>query len=267
MTTLSPRAGFTLVEVAVVAALGSVLALAVVQAMTTSSRSYEARVDRARAEEDTRSGIELLARELREVSPAQGDLVRLESDGVTFRSATGAGLVCDVELGSTPRLVVRGLNTDFAVSDTVSIFADDATGTAADDAWIDARVTAVDAVEACGQAAVQRLSFAGQAPGFAEARVRSGALVRVLRTRRYELGRWMDEPWLVRIDETGSVPVVGPLDATGPAFDYLDEDGLRTSTPSEVAQVVVDLARPGSATEAADEGSVVSRSIRIQPRN
>lgn len=266
MTDLTRRGGFTLVELLVVTLLGSVLLLAIYQTLVSNQRTYTIQADRVRAQDVVRSGMDILAQELREVSPSEGDIVAMSSDGLTIRSAVRVGLVCDVTLGSTPELEVRTVDGDFAVYDTVAVFADNETNIASDDVWIAARVTGTD-TDVCGSDPVQRLSFGGQEARFTADSVRAGALIRSLRTRRYERATWNGEPYLVRIDESGTSPLVGPLGPSGPSFTYLDEDENVTSVPADVRQIIVELKQPGRSTDFTGDRVTASQSIQIYPRN
>lgn len=266
MTDAPRRGGFTLVELLVVAVLGAVLLLAIYQTLVSNQRTYTIQADRVRAQEVVRSGLDILAQELREVSPREGDIVAMSSTGLTVRSAARAGLVCDVTLGSTPQLKVLTVGADFAVYDTVAVFADNETNIASDDTWIAARVTGTG-TDVCDSEVAQRLSFGGQEPRFTADSVRTGALIRSYRTRRYERATWNGEPYLVRIDASGTSPLVGPLGPSGPSFTYLDEDENVTGVAADVRQIIVELKQPGRSTDFTGDRVTASQSIQIYPRN
>jgi len=263
----SRRGGFTLVELLVVTVLGALLLVAIYQTLVSNQRTYTIQADRVRAQEVVRSGLDILAQELREISPSEGDIVSMASDGLTLRSATRAGLVCAVTISTSPELKVRTIDANFAPHDTVAVFADNNANIVSDDGWIAARVTDTDDTDSCGSDPAQRLVFGGQEAGFIADSVRTGALIRAFRTRRYERGTWNGEPYLVRVDESGTQPLVGPLGTTGPSFTYLDDAGNATTVTTEVAQVVVELKRPGESTDFTGDRVVVSRSVHIYPRN
>lgn len=267
MTDFERRGGFSLVELLIVAVLGVVLLLAVYQTLISNQRTYTTQADRVRAQEVVRSGLDVLSQELREISPSEGDIVAMSSDGLTIRSATRVGLVCDVTISTSPELKVRTIDASFARDDTVGVFADNNANIASDDAWVAARVTDTDDSDACGSDPAQRLVFGGQEARFTADSVRVGALIRGFRTRRYERATWNGEPYLVRIDQSGRSPLVGPLGPTGPSFTYLDEHGDATSVETDVAQIVVELTRPGKSTNFAGDRVIASRFVQIYPRN
>ena len=164
------------------------------------------------------------------------------------------GVVCNVSSSSPPALTVIKVGDWFADEDSVFIFADNQTNLSSDDAWVDARVSAVDTSGVtCGSATAQRLYFSGQSSKFTAPggdSVRSGAPLRSFVYYTYGLGTWDGKTYLGRLGSGGGgllgagsekwVPLVGPLKATdGVEFTYLDSIGNVTTTTTEVRQIQV----------------------------
>jgi hypothetical protein len=137
---------------------------------------------------------------------------------------------------------------DFAVGDSVFVFADNNERDDDDDDWIRAQVTAVLA-GTCPQdgSAARLISFTGQGGLFTADSVRVGAPVRSYTTVRFGLTTLYGDVYLGRAEGNAALsPVAGPLRATtGIQFIYRDALGAVTTTPANVRQIVVTV-RSGS---------------------
>lgn len=256
--------GFTLVELLVVTVLGAVLFVASMQIMVTNQRAYAAQASQIRGQRSIRAAVDLLYGELREISARGGDLIAMGSSAMTVRSMRGFGVVCSVARSDPAVLTVLEVADRFAAGDSVFVFAD-IEGAHPEDAWIAARVTAVDTTARCDGREAQTLTFAGQGPEFTRAgrdRVGPGAPVRRFARYTYGLVDHDGESWLGRTAPDGTeVALVGPLQpASGLDFAYLDEAGMVTTVPTDVRQIVLTVRTPGGPVGAI--GEVAADSIR-----
>jgi len=252
--------GFTLMEFLVVAVLGTVVLLAVLQTLIINQRTYAAQGARIQGQQAIRAAADVLFGEIRELSPQGGDLLNMAATAFTVRSMRKFGVVCDVSKASPPVLRVMRVGSWFEDSDSVFVFADNETDVSADDAWIAAQVTAIDTSKACGSSPAQALSFAGQGPLFTADSVRTGAPVRSYVHYTFGLITYGGDSYLGRIDAGGSrVPLVGPLTPSGLRFVYLDSLGAATSYRSDVRQIEVTIRTSSEARNA--QGEIVSDSL------
>jgi prepilin-type N-terminal cleavage/methylation domain-containing protein len=244
------RLGFTLVELLIVTVLGSLVLLAALQVLLTNQRTYTAQNAAISGQQSTRMALELLFNELRQVSPQGGDILMMSSDSLRVRMMRKFTRTCAVNtiLGVPVLTTVDIGPVDFAVGDSVFVFADNDERDDDDDAWFRARVTAV-AAGTCPQdgSAARLISFTGQSALFTADSVRIGAPVRSFTSVRFGLTTLYGDPYLGRAEGTAALsPVAGPLRAgTGIQFVYRDAMGAVTSTPTDVRQIVVTV-RSGS---------------------
>jgi prepilin-type N-terminal cleavage/methylation domain-containing protein len=244
------RRGFTLIEMLIVTVLGSLVLLAALQVLITNQRTYTAQNAAITGQQSTRMALELLFNELRQVSPQGGDILMMSSDSLRVRMMRKFTRACAVNtiLGVPVLTTVDIGPVDFAVGDSVFIFADNDERDDDDDAWFAARVTAA-AAGTCPQdaSAARVLSFTGQSGLFTADSVRVGAPVRSFTAVRFGLTTYNGDVYLGRAEGTAALsPVAGPLrTTTGIQFVYRDALGAVTTTPADVRQIVVTV-RSGS---------------------
>jgi prepilin-type N-terminal cleavage/methylation domain-containing protein len=270
-----PRKGFSLVEMLVVTVLGSLVLLATYNVLITNQRTYTVNAANIQGQQTVRAAMELLFSELREISPAGGDLLRMREDSVTIRVMRSAGIVCDsVPLGqsglsSNPPWKVVSLGDTVATGDSAWVFAEKNPQVTADDTWFPVAVTVRNDDATCGGRPGQALRFVGPTMLAADTPT-IGSLVRTYQTFTYGLGVYNGDPYLIRALEPGgaTVPLVGPLRAaTGVHFQYLDADGNATNVPGDVRQMVVTLRTRHDARDAAGQQITDSLTTRIYTRN
>ncbi len=248
------KLGFTLVEMLIVTVLGSLVLLAALQVLITNQRTYTAQNATIEGQQSTRMALELLFNELRQVSPAGGDILMMSSDSLRVRMMRKFTRTCAVNnVMGVPTLTTVDIGpVDFIGGgtnpDSVFVFADNDERDDDDDVWIRAQVTAA-AAGVCPQdaSAARVLSFAGQGALFLADSVRIGAPVRNFTTVRFGLTTLYGDVYLGRAEGTAALtPVAGPLRAnTGIQFVYRDALGAVTATPTDVRQIVVTV-RSGS---------------------
>lgn len=239
------EAGFTLVELIVVAVLGALLVLATFQVLVTNQRTYTAHGARIQGSQALRGALDVLSAELREISPAGGDLVAMDDDTLQLRAMRAFGVVCHDSIRGSMGWRALRVGQWIAGADSVLVFADNDGGDASDDAWIVTRVSSSDTSSSCSGAPAQLLRFPNSAPFVADS-VSSGAQVRAFTHVRYGLIPYDGEHYVGRQIPGGSwTPVVGPIRAGGLSFAYLDEDGVATTTATDVRQIRITV-RTGS---------------------
>ena len=258
------RRGFTFVELIVVAVLGTLVVGAILQVLITNQRIYTAQAATVSGQQSTRMALEVLFNELREVSPADGDILLMTEDSVRVRLMRKFGAVCAVDLSiADPVLTIVRLSNIFGMDgsnvfdagDSVFVYADNEEDTRADDVWVPASVTAVDtAGVVCPQDGTPAadLTFLGQLalflPTLGGDSVGIGAPVRSYERFTFGTVTAFGDTYFSR--RTGSspnrTPVAGPIASTnGVDFIYRDELGAITTTAADVRQIEV-IVRTGS---------------------
>jgi hypothetical protein len=226
--------------------LGALVVAASLQILITNQRTYTAQNAQIQGQQNTRAALDILTAEIREISPAGGDLLYLGPTVMWVRVMRKFGIACGVSLGGTPTLRLLRVGEAFAKEDSVFVFADNRENIASDDEWIAVQVTQVDTAVGCGTDPATNVSFAGQSGAFAADSVRVGASVRSYVHYVYGLYGLPDgQRYLARWERNGAswsgpTPIVGPLQATGGLeFTYLDVDGNKTTIATDVRQVAV----------------------------
>jgi prepilin-type N-terminal cleavage/methylation domain-containing protein len=238
---IGDRRGFTLTELIVVTVLGALVVAASMQILVTNQRTYTAQNAQIQGQQATRAALDILSAEIREISPAGGDLISMGKTSMSVRAMRKLGVACAVFYGGTPVVRVAKVGDWFEAKDSVFVFADNDDHTSDDDTWISGHVTAVDTTVFCGSNKAVDLSFAGQSAAFAADSVRVGAAVRSFLHYTYALRQMGDDYYLTR-QQRGqeAVALVGPLKAAnGLELVYLNGDGNKTATATEVRQIAV----------------------------
>lgn len=240
----SGRRGVTLVELLVVIVVSVIVMGGIVGLLLSNQRLFTANAEQVRVQQTVRAGAEVMAQELRELSPALGDLLSLGATELQVRTVRRAGIVCDIPNRSPLTVQVANRGQPFQDDDLVTFFVDDDVDTATDDYWATGVVSGAVPGPGCpGQAGTQRLQLTTLSPAAASAEVQLGSLVRSFVTYTYRPVTLDGEVFLGRVEAGGTVvPLVGPLDAAnGITFIYRDEDGAVTTTPADVATVELTL--------------------------
>ncbi|MEJ2539792.1 MAG: prepilin-type N-terminal cleavage/methylation domain-containing protein [Gemmatimonadota bacterium] len=277
---MNDRRGFTLVELIIVALLGSLLVMTAYQVLITNQQTYRVQNSRMQVQQSTRAAMDVLFSELREVSSRGADIVTFEPDHMEFRAMRTVGAVCDVDLSQLnilPTMTVRKVLDDFQAGDSVFVFADNDPFITGDDAWIKARISGVDTTAVCTdldgvEYEATRMAFTGQAAAFVADTVRDGAPMREFTRYSYGLMDYDGETYLGRSQDGGDwSPLVGPLTgATGKPgleFAYLDADGNAATTTADIAQVRVMVRSHSRAVDQKGDPVVDSLNASIYLRN
>ena len=265
------RRGFTLIELLVVAVLGALLLVATYQVLITNQRTYTAQNAHIEGQQISRPALDVLASELREINPT--DLVSMGTEQVTFRAQRSFGLTCTVDLGNPPTVTATRVGDWFKAGDSIFVYADNQVTSAADDAWILARVSAVDTTETCDTNPAQELTFSGQQAAFLADTVQAGAPVRSFVHHTYGRFTISGDSYVARAVGDGAEPLVGPVPATfatgvpSVQFRYLDGSGAVTGIPADVEQIEITVRTRSDARNAAGEIIADSLKTRVYLRN
>ena len=237
---LSNRAGFTIIEVMVVAVIGALVLMTAYETLRTNQRAMSVQAAQVSSEQMMRTGVEFLFTELREVSGAGGDILAIDDDSIAVRVMRRFGLVCNVTYGSPNQILVRKVGNWFGAGDSLFVFADNDVSLSTDDAWLAGVAGSVDTTASCAGQPAQRINLSGMTAAMAIDSVRAGGPVRSYRRVTYGLRNYGNEPYLGQM-EPGQwfVPLVGPLTdyGTGLDFDYFDANGAPTINPANVARI------------------------------
>ena len=238
---MTGRGGFTMVEMMVVVVIGMIVLGAVGNVLVRQEEAYSRLRAVAGTQQDTRSGVDLLAAELREVSPGGGDLLMATRDSLTFRALREFGLICSTDKNNKRLVVAESGVNGFAAGDSVMVYVDGDTLKASDDSWQSEMVSSVSSPAAClttlglslatllPSSSLTQLTLQGS--GLRWDSVFPGAPVRGYEVLTYRVDTYSGERTLVR-DEAGNVsPLLGPLaDTTGLTLRYFDGSGNELTT-------------------------------------
>ncbi len=236
--------GHGLVEVVVSLVLVSLVLGSAYAVLIAQRRFYSLTTRTAEARDVSRIALQVLAGELRAVSPAAGDLYAMAADSVGLRSTTALAVLCQAS-GTT--LLVRRLGGAFGdrPADSALVYVEGDTSSAVDDEWVAVRVQALGGggTADCYDKRPPDLGLIIDRP---VAGLLPGAPVRGFRPYIYKLyaggaGRW----WLGQRLRGGVIqPLTGPFAAPGSGglrFEYLTASGSTAGRPDEVAQVRIEV--------------------------
>jgi prepilin-type N-terminal cleavage/methylation domain-containing protein len=236
-----PRApAFTLVEVAVVLALGGVVSAAVAGVLLGNQRFYRSQEQVLEVQRSARTAAQLLAADLRGSDGGDGDIVAMSDTAVTVKAARAFGILCALPDPSTRTVTISntrlfGYRAIDPARDSVLLYRDGDTLLASDDRWLRAPVASIGTARCPDGAAATRVTLGGTAGGSAPLDgVTSGSPLRVFEVIRYRL--YVDETrtwWLGLQSFSGgwsaTSPLVGPLRPNdGVRFEFFDAGGLPT---------------------------------------
>lgn len=231
--------GFTLVELLVVTLLGALMMAAVYETLVVQQRGYREQVSIVNARQTTRTSLELLATELREISATGADLLVAEQESLTFRAFRKVGIVCNNVLGT--QLDVWVLGERFVPGDTVVAFADDDPGLSDDNSWLFGTVgdtAPATCPSSWGSYTAQGLT---DMPSLTVSVVGLGGAVRAFQPLTYG-HYYLGDQWVLGRHARGESPValLGPLappERGGLYFRYYDATGaVFTPAPADSAE-------------------------------
>ena len=276
LNTKPQDAGFTIVELMVVALVGIILVMGAYQLLITQSRVLTLQQETIDAQESTRGAAALLAWELRSAAASGGDLYVIDQDSVVMRSVRATGVICSwVEASGQSQYGLRQTSGAFTgtTNDSAMVLS------AADATWAAFNVSAAWTGSAAwtntpvcfwgdSTTSVPRPEASIQIDTLATlANLEVGGPVHLFRRTTYALsslnGRW----WLSRREGAGGWDILtGPMlspNSGGLTFAYYDSLGVVTTDPAEVARVEFTLRSEsyGQVSTAGETGGAVEDSI------
>lgn len=261
-----------MVELLIVVMLGGLVMLAIYEVLIVNQRTYRAQSATVRGQQTLRAGMDVLFGELREISPADGDIVSMAEDELEIRAPRNLAVICEIVLdGIDPTVRARRIGRDL-LEDSVRVFYENDPNDTSDDVWRSAGVSIVDvgSFNCPDGASSQTIQLHGvtHATGTDDF-LTTGSPIRNFEHFRYGVGTYDGRNYLVQEDTTGTeFPLVGPLDDADPAdFEYLDENGTTTTTPENVRQVEVTLRTVSEARDGSGDPYRDSLTARIFTRN
>jgi prepilin-type N-terminal cleavage/methylation domain-containing protein len=239
---MSSRRGFTLVELLIVAVLGTVLLMTIYQVVIGNQRIYLAQQAQVQGLQTIRTGGDVLFGELRELSASGGDIVQMGENSLRVRVPRTFGHMCQLPTLVPYSLRVTRTGQPFSSTDSIFIFADNNPNMASDDVWLSGSLSGVDTTEGCpGGMPGQRLTLSALPPLLSSNDIRVGAPVRAFAHFEYGLMQRGSDWYMGRRTGSGDAePLVGPVRAgTGVRFAYLNEAGAPTTNPVQVRSIRV----------------------------
>lgn len=238
MNSRSP--GYTLVEILIVVFITALVMGAVYETLAVQQRSYRKQTSIVASRQTSRTTLDLLTAELREVSATSGDLLAAAPESVTFRSFQKIGVVNDIGAST---LDVWRLGRPFEEGDSIVVYTN--TGdpsTTTDDQWAIGRlaqgqqpVTGVPCAQAWDPYPCDRLPVEGIPINVVDL----GAPVRAFRPVTYGIYQ-VDGRWVLGRHGAGEpvVALVGPLaepGAGGFRLRYFTAAGTELQPPLSAA--------------------------------
>lgn len=256
------RRGFSLVEMVVVALLGSITLAAIYQSLIVQERAYRREGAIIATHESLRSAVGVLEAEMREISAtaeladAGSDLAMIAPESLEFRALRKIGFVCAVH-NSDRKLDTFELGAAFAQDDSVLIFQEGDPGDWDDDGWIVGKVTSAGTPKttSCGTSwsgvGAAGVNFAGDlissiiGPTNLSG-VAPGAPLRSFAWLTYGLYQ-VDGEWVLgrRMRDSTTINVLvdglaAPADS-GLVFHYFDANGVETNDADEVVRIQINV--------------------------
>lgn len=268
------QAGFTLVELLIVAVLTAVTLGAIYETLISQERSYSAARVMIHDQESMRTAVGILESELREISTIGGaaigssDILALSSSSITFRAHRNTAFLCTVDRADKWAYVWT-LGDPFETGDSVILFVDNEISRSTDDRWDTTTVTSASSATdaSCdgvwADPLLQYVKFGNQdLTG-----VQSGAPIRGYQEVTYGLYDFGPLGWgLGRKRGDGSPTyLVGGLAGSGSGlqFDYFDSSGAATTDPAAVARIQITI-RTDPATNTGVQPSSMTSTLYLR---
>lgn len=286
------RTGFTLIEIIIALALGSIVATVVYKSIVASQRATQAGVQQIDVRQNLRAGVTYMGSVIRELDAAENDITVATATRFQFRAMRWSAVQCQPPAASgasavqytIARRAFHGLRTPDAVEDSVLVFRDGDRFSRSDDSWIVGSLIGLGVGNCPNGSPATTITVeitaasGGQAAGIGGVFV--GAPIRGFQAEEISLfqgpnGRW----WLGdrTADRSGSWtavrPLIGPLTAAGMALEYYDSTGAVTGVPTDIASVALTLrgesrerVRRGENVDFARDSLVTVIALRNNPR-
>jgi hypothetical protein len=214
-------------ELLIAMIVGSVVMVAVITLFIGENR----RLSQQRELSDTwltlRSGVEVLAYDLRQASASSGDLRNLTATSFDVRGRRGSGVVCAVKSSS---YYLTDTSGQFATGDSVMVVTVETNPT-----WRNLRLataTTLSSDTACA-AGTNKASVRVTITSGTLTNVTTGSLMQSFTWTSYALLTSGGRPWL----GANNTPVTGPLTSSGLSLTFYTSAGATTTTAASVASV------------------------------
>jgi hypothetical protein len=246
---IRPRGGVTLLELLVALVLLTLLTAAVLRTSLALGRQSVAVAEHAAVQAGVRTGMVLARAELRELGGdvTGADLLRLDPDSIVYRAARGFGVTCalwpsQVHILDAPPLPFSRLRNITPGKDSLLLYVEGDSTTAADDRWLALPVLAVGATSCAGLPAivVQTVDMLPSLPTGGLGDVEVGGPVRTFEVSRLAEYSSGGQRWLGLASVSGGEPiqpVAGPLAGEGLTLEYLDGAGASVLDPMAVRSI------------------------------
>jgi prepilin-type N-terminal cleavage/methylation domain-containing protein len=241
-------AGFSLVEMLVAIVLLGLVGGILTRTLVGGQRLHAAHAQEVAMSETTRAALAILPGELRELSAGDGDIIRMDSASVAYKSMGSLYVLCgppDTAALTVPLEPMPGSGPVDAPGDSVLLFSEGDPATRADDAWLSGSAVRADSGTECPAG---RPGLAVTLAGLSGSQLlglQVGAPVRTFRAaqllaypdaaRDWWLGQRLYQP------ASGSwstvQPVLGPLAAAGLSLVYRDSAGQPASAAHHVTRI------------------------------
>ncbi|HEV8597808.1 MAG TPA: prepilin-type N-terminal cleavage/methylation domain-containing protein [Gemmatimonadales bacterium] len=238
------RAGFTLVELLMAMILFLVTSSIMFASLRLMEKVQRSASEKAGAQLTLRSGSQTVAAELREVNNDAGggssDLLTISGSSVTYWAMRSSGMTCQLN-GNEVRIrlgpTYSGYRSTVPIRDSLLLFADRDTVSAADDEWVQVAIVGSPTNSTCPDGAA---ALALTTPGITVADYQVPGPVRTFELMQLAIASNSGRLYLGARSLSGSnvmEPVIGPLTSGGLQLIYRDQAGSITTVPSEVRTI------------------------------
>lgn len=245
----SSRSGFTLVELLIAIVVFGIVSASLFTLLVRTQRASRTQADRATMQANVRAGVALVTSELRElnINATQSDIASAGATAIRYRGMRGLGFICD---HSTSMIRIRRGNwlasyREPVATDSLMVYVDNDVDITTDDAWTRRGISAVaNATCSSDGAAAIELTLGSVLSADTVAMIQTGSPIRTF--EHMEIGALVQggETWLAaRSMSAGQAfqPVLGPLNAGGVAFQYLNAAGTAGATELTTRTIVLTL--------------------------
>ena len=280
------RRGVSLPELIVALVMFAVIATAIVKALSTGQRAYDAQVQHTELQQNVRVASILLPSEFRELDASDGDIITMDSVSIKMRSMRQLGIVCTLPvLGGALTAVTFAVRDTmmatryFAAGDSLLLYYEGDPTIRTDDSWMPGSLTSVGVNTACTDgsgktgklftAALRLDALTSPAQTNTAGFIPLGAPVRAFRVITYTRYKASDGEWYVGMDSAGTtLPLIGPLaDSLGMKFTYYDSltvpTVLGSAAQRSVARIRIALALKTSRAIRKNIGSPAADTTRV----
>ena len=235
----SRRSGFTLVELLIVALIGSIVLGAAYQTIIVQQKTIRQSFAIVGTQQNVRTAMQVLTSDLREISATDGDITRADSVSIGYRAMRKAGVVCASDTTGGTWIVVGTLGDAYAAGDSLLIYADGTNPGMTDDSWIRNRVSSVASSTLCPAHPMVTVTQRVNLTTVATAMVRPGGMVRSFVPVLYRITNVGNEGHLFRGEGADTVPIVEELSTVanqGLRFRYWDTARVQITSSALASQ-------------------------------